>query len=197
MAMILPPPPGQVHAPAHEPLRPELREVRGRNGEILRRNNRADPVDQFELPRHMMEKGWSYQWVRAESLGKADPANLSAHQENGWRPVPADRCPGYFHPLDYKGAITRDGLILMERPQSLTDEANRDALNAARRQKHNQAADFQGVDKILHDAGAQGFEAPSAKTDSRGVARPQLNRTVEAAPQSLYPRREYAIGDDD
>lgn len=203
MAMILPPPleavqRAQLRQPAHEPARPGVREARGRNGEILTRNNRHDPVDQFELPRQMIERGWSYQWVRRECLGKPDPSNLTSHHENGWRPVPASRCPGYFHPHDYAGSIEREGLVLMERPQSLTDEATRDHIERARRQKHNQAADFQGVEKILDETGgtSHAFAPSSAATDSRGVARPQLKRSVEAAPTSLYPTREYAIGDD-
>lgn len=204
MAMILPPPPSAVagrpplRSPAHEPAHTMPNEARGRDGEILRRNNRGDTVDQFEVPRHFMEKGWTYQWVRAEALGKADPANMTAHMENGWRPVPSSRMPGYYHPIEYTGAINRDGLVLCERPETLTREAERDAINAARRQKHNQAADFQGVEKMLEDTGgtSHAFAASSAMTDSRGVARPVLNRSVEAVPNSLYPTREYAVGDD-
>ena len=197
MAFVLPPPPrAALREPAHEPARPDIRGARGRDGEILTRNNRGDTVDQFELPRAMIERGWSYQWVRASSLGKPDPANLTAHHENGWRPVPANRCPGYFHAHDYTGAIERDGLVLMERPESLNREAEADAINAARRQKHNQAADFQGVEKIFEKTGAHGFEASSKATDSRGVARPQLKRTIEGVPTALYPSREYAVGDD-
>jgi len=199
MAMILPPPPQQqLREPVHQPARPDIRQARGRDGEILQRNNRGEPADQFELPSRMLERGWSYQWVRASSLGKPDPSNLTSHHENGWRPVPASRCPGHFHPAGYQGAIERDGLVLMERPETLTQDALQDGVNAARRQKHNQAADFQGVERMLDETGgsSHAFAASSAATDSRGVAKPILNRSVEAAPTNLYPKREYAIGDD-
>ncbi len=205
MLSRLPPPPSQIagraplREPVHQPARPGILEARGRNGEILSRSNRADPVDQFELPREMIEKGWSYQWVRKSCYNKDDPANLTNHHMNAWRPVPATRCPGHFHAHDYTGAIERDGLVLMERPTSLDDEARRDDLAKARRQKHNQAAEFNGVDRLLDEThGSEaGFEVSSAATDHRGVARPMLKRSLEAAPTDAYPKREYAIGDDD
>lgn len=204
MLSRLPPPPGAagrapLRNPVHQPARPGILEARGRDGEILTRGNRFDPVDQFELPREMIEKGWTYQWVRKSCIGKDDPANLTNHHMNAWRPVPASRCPGHFHEHSYTGAIERDGLILMERPTSLEHQARADDLNKARRQKHNQAAEFNGVDRMLEETpGAHaGFAVSSAETDSRGVARPILNRSIEAAPTDAYPKREYAIGDDD
>ena len=137
-------PPGVVlpsrpaHAAVHQAPRPELRsgEVRGRNGEILARNNRTNDVaDQFDLPLHMQEKGWSYQWVRASCHGKPDPQNVHVHEENGWRAVPSNRWPGHFHPAGFQGAVTREGMILMERPAVVTEQAIQDGIRAAKSQR--------------------------------------------------------------
>ena len=80
----------------------------------------------------------------------------------------------------------------------LTQQAIQDGIRAAKRQKHNQAADFQDVDKMLDEAGSAGaFEGSNDSNDSRGIARGRLKTSVEGVPASLYPKRELAIGDDD
>ncbi len=204
MALPLPLPlplPRPAHAPAHNAVRPELRsgEVRGRGGEILARNNRNnDGIDQFDVPAHMREKGWSLQWVRHSCYGKEDAQNVHIHMENGWRPVPANRWDGHFHPKGHQGGIIRDGMILMERPETLTDQAIQDGIRAAKSQRSRQSAAFTGVDKMLEEThGAHaGFEASDASNDSRGVARPKLKRSIEQVPPSSYPSRSLAVGDE-
>jgi hypothetical protein len=206
MAIIFPKPPvgPSVKAPAYRaPSRQSARpEVRGRNGEILTRQNRSNTLpDQFDLPTRMLEKGWSYQWNRTSCYGLPDPNNINSMMENGWRPVMADRFPGRFHPVDYKGAIEREGLMLMERPDTMTQEAIEDGIIAARRQRHNQQTSFTGQDKIrevLSEGGAaSGYAAPSRENDSRGIAQAHVHRTVEGVPGNLYPRREIALGDEE
>lgn len=195
--MRMPPPPGSA---LRDPIRPPMRGgVIGRNGEVLTRTNRSnEQADQFDLPAGFAERGWSYQWVRASCHGKPDPANLTTHYENGWRPVPSERKPGYFHPTEYKGPIERDGLVLMERPETLTREAMNDSIRAARLQKHNQTASFTGVDKMLDESGApEGFEGYSPQNDARGVIMPKLKRTLEGVPETMYPQRELAVGNED
>lgn len=195
----LPPPGRPVY---RDPLRPDTRagEVRGRDGSVLTRSNRSnEQADQFDVPAHMRERGWDLQWVRSSCYGKPDPANVQAHLENGWRAVPSERWPGYFHPADWKGAITREGQILMERPIELTQQAIQDGIAAAQRQRRNQSAAFKGVDRVLDETHGReaGFEAPDAHTDSRGFAAPKLRRTVEQVPVSSYPSRTLAVGSED
>jgi hypothetical protein len=195
------PMPAATRPAAHDPVRPSLRsgEVRGRNGEILARNNRYNEGgDQFDVPDHLREKGWSLQWVRESCHGKPDPQNVHNHMENGWRPVPSNRWPGVFHPKEHQGAIAREGMILMERPQTLTDQAIADGINAAKSQRSRQSAAFKGVDKLLDETPGHraGFEASDASTDSRGVARPMIKRSIEQAPPSSYPSRTLAVGDE-
>jgi hypothetical protein len=93
-------------------------EVIGRDGEVLRRNRQFE--DQYKIPEHIKEKGWSYQWNRHSVYGKEDVADMAAMMDNGWRPVPPSRLGLGSETGD---CVIRGGLILMERPQSLTDEA--------------------------------------------------------------------------
>jgi hypothetical protein len=53
--------------------------------------------------------------------------------KNGWRPVPADRHPGRYAPVGTKGNVLRGGMILMERPEALCDEARADPCAKFRR----------------------------------------------------------------
>lgn len=200
--MAIPLPPGFSAPPVmnRTPMRPDRGEARGRDGQILTRNNRTNDVaDQFDVPVHMRERGWDLQWVRQTCYGKDDPQNVQNHYENGWRPVPSSRWPGYFHPKEYAGPVNREGLMLMERPMTLTTQAVNDGIDAAKRQRRNQSASFQGIDKMLDETHGRdaGFEAADANTDSKGKARPMLRRGVEKAPLSSYPARTLAVGNED
>ena len=67
-------------------------------------------------------------------LGKEDPAYQVSLARTGWEAVPAKRHPEMM-PHDYKeAAITRRGMILMERPKEITDEARNIEKKRARDQ---------------------------------------------------------------
>ncbi len=115
----------------NEPLREGAIQARGRDGEVLTRK-RTMSSDIFQIPQSIIPQGWTYQWNPYEVLGKPFSAvegsmALSMH-ENGWRPVPAGRHPGRFMPQGTSPTshIVRDGLILEERPEELTNEAKRE-----------------------------------------------------------------------
>lgn len=193
---IYPSPPSRNNprAAAQTPVRGE---VRGRNGEILMRRHRFDNMpNQFDVP---ADPNWQRMWVRSSCHGKDDSRNLHLMYEQGFRPVPASLYPDRFPTVDGSDRIETDGLILMERPKVFENEAAHEQRQAAVRQKHNQMAEFEGVDKMLQETGGSShyFEPSSAQTDSRGVARPMLNRTIEKAPVDLYPQRELAVGPED
>lgn len=102
-------------------------EVVGRGGEVLSRT-RTYVGDIFEVPEELKEKNWSYQWNAVSIAGNSDiilDQNHMMHQ-NGWRPVPAERFAGKLVPKGSTGPIIRGQQMLMERPQSMTDEANRE-----------------------------------------------------------------------
>lgn len=118
-----------ARAPARDsrPLRDG--EYLGRNGEILAL--KRDPERSiFDIPDHLKDPGWTYEWKREEVFGKKDESHQVHLAENGWRPVivdPASKWAGHFmatHDVNgkpYVGPIRREGNILMERPKAMTD----------------------------------------------------------------------------
>lgn len=108
-------------------------EVTGRDGEALSRT-RTYVGDIFEIPLDMIEPGWSMQWNAVSIAGNSEiilDQNHMMHQ-NGWRPVPAERFAGTLVPKGATGPIIRGQQMLMERPQSLTDEARAEDLRNAK-----------------------------------------------------------------
>ena len=70
----------------------------------------------------MIPTDTTYEWKRETVYGASDPSYDVSLRENGWEPVDVSRHPE-FMPPGYRGAIKRDGLVLMERPTYLTQEA--------------------------------------------------------------------------
>lgn len=101
-------------------VRPDVREPEPRKE---RKRKGSAVIDPFQIPAERIPTGVTYEWKRLSTMGKEDPSYMMGLQENGWDPVPADRHKEYM-PQNYKGTtIERDGLILMERPAYLTEEA--------------------------------------------------------------------------
>lgn len=119
-----------IRETVRESVRPNKKEVIGRNGKSLSRK-RGGNVDRFYIPPNLIPEGWSYEWKREVTYGQEDTAHMMHMAENGWTPVPASAHPGYFMKDGHEGPIRRDGMILMERPIELTQEARReDEINA-------------------------------------------------------------------
>ncbi len=88
-----------------------------------------DPGTEFDIDPSIIPPGWSWQWCRMTTMGKDDTDNMTARYRAGWEPVAAKRfpelCPhGWTEPH-----IIRKGLILMERPAEITEEARRRVMN--------------------------------------------------------------------
>jgi hypothetical protein len=99
-----------------------------------------DGTDEFYIELGIIPDGWSYEWKTRTILGAEDPAHQVALARRGWEIVPASRHPELM-PMGYKGAdITRKGMVLMERPLEITQEAQRKALLAARTQMRDKEA---------------------------------------------------------
>ena len=82
-----------------------------------------EEVDRYKIDMTGVPDDWSYEWKRKTLLGKEDPAYEVNLARGGWEPVPVDRHPEMM-PAGYKGqTIELDGMILMERPKELTEEA--------------------------------------------------------------------------
>ena len=156
-----------------------------REGQVIyrRRDSVSDP---FSIPGDLQEPGWDRQWVRVSVHGWEDVDNQVGMQENGWRPISANR-PGWegrFMPSGYKGAIQKSGLMLMERPMALTEEARNEERRIVKGQTETQRQQF-GM------ALPSGFEAgtPAARAATGiKVGRP------EPTPSALRPKHELREG---
>jgi hypothetical protein len=93
-----------------------------------------DSTDEFFISKDLIPEGWSYEWKRNTLLGQRDPSYEVQLARGGWEAVPASRHPEMM-PLNTKSAIIeRKGMILMERPLSLTNEARDVELRRAKMQ---------------------------------------------------------------
>lgn len=97
--------------------------------------------DDFYIDQSLIPPGWSYEWKRKTVMGMEDPAYQVQLSRMGWEPVPASRHPSYMPVGNSYNTIERKGMILMERPMELTEEARSIEARRARdrvRQKEAQ-----------------------------------------------------------
>lgn len=153
-------------------------EVTGRNGEVLSRT-RTYVGDIFEIPNEMIPEGWSYQWNSVSIAGNSEiilDQNHMMHQ-NGWRPVPAERYAGTLVPKGATGNIIRGQQMLMERPQSLTDEARQEDLRNAYQliSDRNESLKLTKVKSQLPD----GMEMAGKYRGTGGGMRMQIDKSMD------------------
>jgi len=131
-----------VAAPVErQELRPAMREEDPRTRAARRaaelRDHGAvdeDGTDEFYIPAAEIPPGWSYEWKRRQVLGADDPAYQVSIARQGWEAVPVSRHPTMMPP-DWRGnTIERKGLVLMERPLEITQDARERELIRARQQ---------------------------------------------------------------
>lgn len=114
-----------------------------------------DENDKFRIERDKVPDGWSYEWKRKTVLGKEDPSYEISLRRGGWEPVPASRHPEMM-PKGHYETIEREGMVLMERPLELTDDARRKELREARNA-------VRAKEQQLNESPAGTFERDSAK----------------------------------
>lgn len=95
---------------------------------LVRRRRRVD--DKFFMDRSKIPDGWSYEWKRQKVYGMTDVDHQVNLRENMWQPVPSSRHPEMM-PTGHDGPIEKDGMVLMERPQYLTEEARQEDYEIA------------------------------------------------------------------
>ena len=129
-----------------------------------------DGNDEFYIELGIIPDGWSYEWKTRTILGAEDPAHQVALARKGWEIVPASRHPELM-PMSYKGVeITRKGMVLMERPMEITQEAKDASLRRARMQ--------------MRDKEAQLTQAKGGEFDRTNKGDPlvKINKKYEAIP---------------
>lgn len=140
--------------PVRQPVREaDLKpgEFLGRNGEVLSIKRRPDQ-NIFEIPTHLMDQNFTYEWKRFATYGKPDVTYQVQLAENGWRPVmvePGSPFAGYYMPENYRGPVEREDLMLMERPIGLTKLVRAEERNRASGQlqlNHKRYTERRGVE---------------------------------------------------
>jgi hypothetical protein len=160
------------------PMRSSMREESPRERAKRRaaevRNNLGDMEegpDDFYIDQKSIPDGWSYEWKRKTVWGQEDPAYQIQLARMGWEPVPANRHPSYMPDTGGYKTIERKGMILMERPKELTDEAKNIELKKARnqvRQKEAQLSSAAGPDQFGRD--------------NKGSPMVKINKSYDAIP---------------
>lgn len=159
-------------------------EVMGRNGEVLSRSS-TYVSDSFEIPKHLWPKGWSYQWNTLSVHGNTEVVrdHMNLMQQQGWRAVPAERYAGTLLPRGAKGAMVRGGMVLEERPETLTEEATREDVANARKliSDRNESLKLAGVKKSM----PEGFEMNSGQyKGTGGDVKISIDHGLDAPPPS-------------
>ena len=126
-----------INQKTFEPVRPPIRDAAQRTAELRGHFGSAgldEGTDEFYIDPAIIPDGWSYEWKRMELLGKEDPAYQVSLARTGWEPVPASRHT-VMMPREYAGdTIIRKGMMLMERPLEITEEAKEIERRRARQQ---------------------------------------------------------------
>lgn len=98
---------------------------------LTRTRNRV--ADKFDVPARVkadgIARGLSYEWKRIAVRGMPDTDHMLDLQSNHWSPVPKDRYSNY--------AVEKQGMIMMERPLYLTQEAQREDYDLAMADVYN------------------------------------------------------------
>lgn len=79
-------------------------------------------VDDFFIDPDKVPDGWTYEWKRFSVFGQEDPSYQIQLRRWGWQPVPASRHPEMMPAGHKDDVILRKGMILMERPEEITEE---------------------------------------------------------------------------
>jgi hypothetical protein len=172
-------------------------EALGRDGEIITRHRTLGDgamVSEFDVPEHLRDPNWEVQAVRTSVFGKPDPQAMNEALRDGFKPCRRADYPGMLPDLGPNAkTLERDGLMLMERPRKLANEALADHVQAAVNLRRDQGEAF-GERKL-----AKGFEKGRQSGDGRFNAGKQIKRgKPEVAVGNAYaPERQYAGPGDD
>lgn len=119
-----------------EPVREEIREdIRDEVAPAKRLTRRRRIDSALDIDPKLQPHGITYEWKRESVHGWSDSGHMLNLRENHWKPVPAERHPSLSPAEGSKdGVIRQDGLILMERPSYLTEQARNEDFQIARDQ---------------------------------------------------------------
>lgn len=103
-------------------------------------------TDDFYVDPAIIPPGWAYEWKRRVTFGAEDPAYQVQLRRAGWEAVPTSRHPELM-PLDGNySVIERKGMVLMERPKEINDEAQDREYRKARNQVRQKEQQLNSAD---------------------------------------------------
>lgn len=163
--------------------------AQGRNGEVLTRT-RANDSDPFEVPEHLKEKGWEFQWI-AESVYNSTDQTMRHKlnmEMNGWRPVMSvGRFAGVWMPKSFTGHITQGGQGLYERPKTLSDEARAEDRAKAVQQMNDRDESLMGSKAQLRKAMGNGLSMDKRYRGTGGDLRMSIDRALDIPTANYQP----------
>lgn len=120
-------------------MRPTMREddpraAAARRAAEIRSNRSAedDGVDEFKLP--PAPDGWTYEWKAKAILGQVNHAHMTELYRQGWEEVPTYRHPEEMPLQGDHPVIERKGMVLMQRPTVIVEEARYQQMLKAKNQ---------------------------------------------------------------
>jgi hypothetical protein len=128
--------------------------------------------DKFFIPSEAIPEGWTYEWKRWRVYGKEDPTYEVEMARRGWEPVPASRHPELVPSNWQHTHVELDGMILMERPEEITEE-----FRAGERRRAMQQV--RAKEEQLQDAPPGAFE----RVDAKGKSTVKVNKSY--APMAI------------
>lgn len=99
-----------------------------------RRRRATVSEDKFYIPLDEIPEGSSYEWKRWSVSGQHDPFYIAEMRQQGWEPVSPKTHPNWVPPGYNEPHILKEGMILMERPMELTEEARRELRQLSKTQ---------------------------------------------------------------
>lgn len=98
------------------------------NGERLTRK-RKQGVDSLYFDKALIPPGMSWEWKRESCFGAPDDSHMIGLKDNHWQVVANSKAPGVM--------TRQNGLVLMERPAYLTEEAYQDDYDISSQRLRN------------------------------------------------------------
>lgn len=121
---------------------------------------KVDEADEFYVDPDIIPDGWTYEWKRFSVLGQEDTGAMLTYRRAGWEEVPMSRHPEMMPLGSVEHFIMRKGMVLMERPQVISQDFEDRMLRKARQQVSDKEAEAKGGAYANPDAG---FEARGNK----------------------------------
>lgn len=170
----------QAPAPAKNAARSEIRPAMREESDAERARKRAAEIrghigdldegtDEFYVPQDIIPDGWTYEWKRYSTFNQIDSSHIRELERKGWAFVPATRHPQMMAIGDNGNIILRKGLVLMERPTEIVDEARYIERKRAADQVRAKEAQLSGTPE-------------GTMTRDHDKARPQIKKSYESIP---------------